>query len=147
MERYCIFDLASLRFALDPEGASVTVRAPGGEVLGLAAVGDERDQRNVAFAACDAALAQGTVLREDDDGLPVAHKIAFYNPLTGQIAVDAVPHTRVFAGTDLLVLPAEGLEVVLVDGELRGGSVTLSERPVSAATASRAAAMHPAPRF
>lgn len=144
MERFCVFDLASVRFAMDESGF-ITVRAASGEVLASVAIDGDVDRRQSAFAACDAALASGTVLREDADGVPCVHRVALYNPLSGEVAVGPVPHTKVFRSGDVIVLSVNGTAVVLDGGELHSEQFVLSEVTPSAVVAARSAGMHPAP--
>lgn len=91
-----VLDLSSLRYQWDADRRFLTAFTSAGEVLAVADAGDLSD-REAVFAACDLALAEGSLLRADRTGELSALPIALLNPYTLEVAVGAVPNTEVFS--------------------------------------------------
>lgn len=80
-------------------------------------------RREAVFRALDAAL--------DSARVPVGRswaRLAFYNPLSAEVAVDAVPRTVAFCCSAPLELPLEGALGVVADGTLRVAGLELYPR-------------------
>lgn len=128
-EPVLVLDMATLRFMrTGPSRRRVQVLTARNEVLAVADIQLNLetglfDEETTAFYALDAALG-GTVLRtpEDGSGPPVPHRIALYNPYTGEISLGALPDTQILASDELLPLPVEGAQSALDE---RGDGPTL----------------------
>lgn len=146
MEAVVVFDLATLRFAWGNERRTLSVSSSRGEVLATVPVPAGTEPRWAAFSAMDAALEHGRVVREDADGDLVTARVAFYNPLSLEIALDAVPLTRVFGNGEPVLLDRTGTLSWLDDDTLGVGGRLLAETSVDMAAIARAAGAHPVPR-
>lgn len=112
---YVLFDMGSLRFGMDAERRMLVVRTANMELLGSAAVPDGRSLGEAAFQLLDDLLDRCILPR------PGAPRVAFYNPITAEVAIGAVPNTQVFSCGDLLELDPAGSAATLVDGVLNLG--------------------------
>jgi hypothetical protein len=141
----CLFDLASLRFERSADRGVVLVRTASGELLASSTVPVDADEGRCAATVCDEALARGTVLRYVDGQGDMAVPIALYNPYSGDVAVDALPHTRAFGDGRPLRLDPNGALAVLDGDTLVVDGRPLAWIPAGAVSCSRALAAHPDP--
>jgi hypothetical protein len=117
---FWVFDLASLRFRSDRTAGRLSVLTASGELLATVDVENGTSDREAAFRVLDAALAHGQLVRPEG-----AVALAFLNPYSNQIAVDAVPDTVSYQGDDPIRITEHGAPAKLRDGllEIEGRSL------------------------
>jgi hypothetical protein len=143
--KFCLLDLASLHFEHTAGGDVVVARTPGGEIISRVDVEPGTDNRRAAAAACDAALAGGTLLRSVG-GRDQEVQIALYNPYSSEVALGGLPETKNYGDGDPVILPNQGALAHLEDGFLHVGDRRLPVVALSSASCSRALSAHPDPR-
>lgn len=137
MDAYVIFDIATVRYRFSAARTSVTALAPTGELLAVVELAPGTSDREAAFAAADAALRAGRVLRGD-----VRARVALYDPYTAEVALDPVPATRTFTDRAPVSFGPEGTLAVLDDRGLVIESRVLGPVTRSFAATSRALLAH-----
>ena len=137
MDWMCVLDLASLRLSRSADARVAVARSSAGETLARIDVDPDLDARDVAFALYEAVLAGAVVTRTAADGSAVTCPVALYNPYSGQLAVEALPRSRVYDLGERTFDVAGWLvrtkaDRISVEGELLAPIVST---PVSVATA------------
>lgn len=136
MDRIVIFDLATLRFRRSARNTSMGVVAASGEVLAVVDTSTADTNEDAAYAACEHALASGNVVRGGE-----LHRIALYNPYSGEISYQAAPDSLVFADGEAHPIEAEGSVAMIETGEeacIHLGEVRIGLRVATLVGASRA---------
>lgn len=108
-----MYDLASLRFRSDRAEGRLSVLSAAGELLATVEVANGTSDREAAFRVLDAALAHGRLVRPEG-----TVSLAFLNPYSNQVAVDAVPETVTYQSPDPIRISEHGAAAVLRDGLL-----------------------------
>jgi hypothetical protein len=111
---YWVFDLASLRYRSDPDSGRLSVLTAAGEILASIEVEETTSEREAVFRALDDALSHGRLVRAGG-----AVPVAFLNPYSNQVAVDAIPDTVTYQSEDTLDLGDMGKPAILRDGLLQ----------------------------
>jgi hypothetical protein len=117
---FWVYDLASLRFRPDRAAGRLSVLTSAGELLASVELQNGTSDREAAFRALDDALAHGRLVRPDG-----TRALAFLNPYSNQVAVDAIPDTVSYQASDDLRLGELGAPAVLRDGLLEIEGQTL----------------------
>jgi len=135
--RVVVYDLSTLRFRRSARKTSMSIVAASGEVLAVVDTLAIESNEDAAYGACEHALAAGRIRREGG-----YHRVALYNPYSGEISYQAAPDSIVFGAERPIAVEALGSV-----GEVRGetgeeelhlGGYVLGRREVSVAGATRA---------
>jgi hypothetical protein len=133
-----VVDMSTLRFVWQPGRRSVTLLTANGELLAVSDVAEGAGERQAAFAVLEEAAATARVSRGG-----VEHRVAFYNPYTAEVSVDAATANRVFCAGRPLSLREDGEPAAVTEAALVLGSSELPERgELDPASAMRAVAAH-----
>lgn len=115
-----VFDLSSLRFRSDRPAGRLSVLTSAGELLASVELENGTSDREAVFRALDAALAHGRLARPEG-----TRALAFLNPYSNQVAVDAVPETVTYQASELVRISELGAPATLRDGLLELDGHTL----------------------
>jgi hypothetical protein len=102
-----IVDMANLAFRREGDGTHLVVAAPGLPELARVVLPEGMSDREAVFRGMDAVL--GSARAATASGWC---RIGLYNPLSEQVAVDAVPSTVCFTDHRPVDIPAGGLLAV-----------------------------------
>jgi hypothetical protein len=112
-----VFDLSTLSFRRSADGM-VYLSLPGlADVVGRRP-GPDASERETVFEVLDAALGELSIPAADGTW----RRPAFYNPLTAQVAVGAIPSTETFSDSAPIALDLHGTNASLRNGLLIVGT-------------------------
>jgi hypothetical protein len=103
-----LMDLSSLRFSWGVRGSSLTVLSARREALGVIKVEKSVTLEEAATQGFDAALGRGRVERVSAEAGRGQFPICLYNPFTAEVALGALPKTRVFTDRSPLSIEPDG---------------------------------------
>jgi hypothetical protein len=137
-EALVVLDMSTLRFVWHNGRRAVSLLTSGGELLAVRELAEGASERQAAFAVLEEAAATARLRRQGGE-----RRVAFYNPYTAEVSVDAASANRVYCAGHPLALSEEGEEAVPVDDRLVVGAAVLNERgELDPASAMRAVAAH-----
>jgi hypothetical protein len=137
-----VFDMAQLAIArvTTPHGDALRVDLPNIGTLVEIPVVHEVSRREGVFRAMDAMLANLEMPSSDGRWC----RVALYNPLTHQIAFEAVPRTKVYTDGLSLEIPLYGLPADVDDDGMTIGVRKLPRLVANASSTRSALASHSA---